>query len=76
MFENKKTHNGIHYSRYIVSWHNSGGLYYGSSFVEWLRTTQELTDEEIHDIVEMATCGKLELETSAKMFLSSRLQLD
>ena len=76
MFENKKTHNGIHYSRYIVSWHNSGGLYYGRNFVEWLRTTQELTDDEIHDIVEMATCGKLELETSAKMFLSNRLQLD
>ena len=77
-FENEKTHNGIHYSRYIASWRNAGGRVYGrgSIFEDWLKQTQELTDDEIHDIIEMATCGKLELETCAKAFLSGKLQGD
>ncbi len=78
MFENKITHNGIPYSRYIASWHNAGGrIYkYRSIFEDWLRQTQQLTDEEVHDIIEMATCGKLELEENAKKFLSGKLQGD
>jgi len=76
MLENKKTHNGIPYSRYIASWHVAGGRIYDRLFEEWLRTTQQLTDDEIHDIKEMATCGKLELEESARLFLKDRIQGD
>ena len=77
-FKNEKTHNGIHYSRYIASWHNAGGRVYKyrSIFEDWLRQTQELTDDEIHDIIEMATNGKLELEMSAKQFLKDKIQGD
>ena len=71
MLENKKTHNGIHYSRYIASWYGVGGKYYGDKFAEWLKTTQELTDDEIREIRELATCGKLELEYSAGQFLKT-----
>ena len=74
MFNNLKTHNEIHYSRYIASWHNAGGRVYNSLFEDWLRSTQQLTDDEIRDIKEMATCGKLELEVSARSFLSGKLQ--
>ena len=75
-FENLKTHNGIHYSRYIASWHNAGGRVYDSLFEDLLRSTQQLTDDEIHDIREMATCGKLELEVSAREFLKGKSQGD
>ena len=68
-FKNEVTHNGIHYSRYIASWNKAGGRTYGRLFKEWLRDYQELTDDEIKDIIEMATNGKMELEFSAKQFL-------
>ena len=34
MFENKKTHNGIHYMRYINSWSNVGGNFYDIEFFD------------------------------------------
>ena len=67
MLENKK-HNGVHYSRYIASWRNMGGTYFGREFELWL-TSEGFTDEEIREVKEMATCGKLELETAAKEFI-------
>lgn len=70
MFENKLTHNGIHYSRYISSWKQAGGkIYRGGLFERWLREIEHLTEEEISDILFMAENGKLELECSAKMFI-------
>ncbi len=69
MFENKKTEvQGVHYSRYIVSWNNVGGDYYGEQFKRWLRMNC-CTEKEIDDICEMATCGKMELEMSAKTYV-------
>ena len=77
-FKNKLTHNGIHYSRYIASWtkvcRRTDGrrlLYFGSAFEEWLRS-EGLTDEEVNDIQLMATNGKLELEESAKRFVTTK----
>lgn len=69
MFENKKTHNGIHYSRYIASWKKMGGkIYRGGLFEQWLKK-EGLTEEEISDILLLAENGKLELEYSARMFM-------
>ena len=70
MFENKLTHNGIHYSRYIASWKREGGKIFGKGLFErWLKETQELTDEEIREIMLLATNGKFELESSAREFM-------
>lgn len=70
MLENKKTKaQGIYYSRYIASWAEAcGQAYFGDKFEEWLRS-EECTEEEIHEIVDMAITGKYELELSAKMFI-------
>lgn len=77
MFENKLTENEkVHYSRYIASWVKVafgrgifGGPYDGE-FVEWLKT-EGLTKAEINEIWNMATNGRLEQETRAKIFLKS-----
>jgi len=68
MFENKISHNGIFYSRYIASWTNEGGNPGDSKFVAWLIQTG-CTADEAHEIRNLATNGKLELETNAMMFL-------
>ena len=69
-FENAKTHNGIHYSRYIASWRRQGGMIYPDGlFEKWLREVEKLTDEEISDIMLLETNGKMELETSASLFM-------
>ena len=71
-FENAKTGDGIHYSRYIASWHRMGGtIFYGGLFEKWLRDKEHLTEMEISDIMLMATNGKLELQKSAKEFIDS-----
>jgi len=81
MFENKLTKNGgIHYSRYIVSWakaapidenlRHSTEVFYGKEFRDWLRS-EGCTEDEVRDIFEMATNGKLELEESARRFLKN-----
>lgn len=72
-FENAKTHNGIHYSRYIASWKRKGGKLYvddDSLFIRWLKEKEGLTDDEISDIRLLVTNGKLELETSAMLFMN------
>ena len=72
MFENKKF-NDIHATRYIVSWVRMGGeLRYGKGvddFYNWLLSLG-LNEEEADYITEIARCGKLELEVSAKKFLA------
>lgn len=70
MLENKKTKYGIHYTRYMMSWINSGGTSFGANFEDWLRSEQ-LTEEEIHDIKEIAMNGKLELEVNARAFIKN-----
>ena len=80
MYENTLVH-GIHKSRYVASWINSGGnmntgrfIRHGYvAFCKWLRTLvidgTHLTNAEMIEITSYATNGKLELETSAKEFL-------
>ena len=68
-FENAKTKvQEVHYSRYIASWRNEGGNYFGQQFENWLKAN-DCTEEEIHDIVFMATIGKMELEKSAVSYI-------
>lgn len=69
MFENKKTEvQEVHYSRYIASWKNAGGNYFGEQFEKWLKSNG-CTEKEISEIREMATCGKMELETTAEFYV-------
>lgn len=74
MFENKKILE-VHASRYIASWHVAGGTL-GTEpggrfdFADWLESLG-LPDREVAYIYEFATCGKLELETSARTFLNT-----
>ena len=71
MFENKKTKvQGVHYSRYIMSWANVYGYYFPrEEFEDWLRS-EGCDEDEVHDIYEMAGMGKLELEMSARKFIA------
>lgn len=69
MLENKKAgQHEAHYSRYIASWLNEGGSYFGKEFRDWL-ASEGLSENEIRDVMELATCGKLELEYSAKEYV-------
>lgn len=79
MLENMKV-NGIHMSRYIASWMNAGGEFIGtwedSSFSRWLRTVGVDDEQDVHDIFEMATCGKFELEQSARRYMEANKEED
>ena len=73
MFENKKI-NDIHATRYIMSWVRVGGQLglHGEGvdeFREWLES-MKLDEDDISDIVYLATNGKMELESNAKWFLN------
>ena len=69
-FENAKTKvQEVYYSRYIASWLNKGGDYFGEQFEKWLRAN-DCTEQEINDIKWMATCGKMELESTAKAYIN------
>lgn len=65
---------GIHYSRFIASWAKERRLFDDGWFEEWLGSLiingKHLTDVQIMDIRNLAQCGKLELETHAKLFRS------
>lgn len=75
MFENRVIR-GIHKSRYLASWlkANNGCAFKPWKFMEWLSTLEidgeKLTGEEIREIVNFSTDGKLELEDHARNFLS------
>ena len=83
MFENK-VYEGIYYSRFIASWIKAGGsinywarrLGKTTDFVEWLRSLvingKKMPEDIIYEINDFATCGKLELEYSAKNFITNR----
>lgn len=75
-FENAKTEeHEIHYSRYIASWYNVGGRFDTFqdrfNFYNWLESIG-VNEDEAYDMWKMATCGKLELEESAKSFIEIR----
>lgn len=76
-FENKRCNNGegIHYSRIIASWVVANGqrgfLFEGDAFRDWLRSL-ELPEEEVQEIYEMATNGRLECENHARKYLSNK----
>lgn len=68
---------GIHKSRYVASWTNSGGKLDRNGkglFKNWLKGLsiegEHLSDEEVQDIYNYSTNGKLELEVLAKGYLA------
>ena len=68
---------GIHYSRIIASWTKNGGNVYSKEFKEWLKSIKDydtderiLTDEQVSDIYNLATNGKLEWQENAKQFMN------
>lgn len=72
-YENKKTEDGVRYSRYIASWLKAGGSLrhdINSDFNKWLESLG-LSDDEVKDICDMARSGKRELEDSAWDFIKN-----
>ena len=74
MLENKMTKNGIQYSRIIASWlhekNKKSHIWY--DFRDWLESLKLFTDDEIDDIFNMATLGKMELEMNAMYYLNNK----
>ena len=74
MFENKILMGDIHMSRFIASWIRVGGsLKTGKGiddFNEWLRSLG-LSEDDIYQITNLATCGKMELESDARKFMKT-----
>lgn len=76
MFSNE-TQCGIPATRFIVSWLKVGGaLKLGKDyddFEEWLKTLiiddKNLSDEDVYHILELARCGKMEFQNSARRFI-------
>ena len=67
-FQNKEW-NGIYYSRIIASWVRVGGsLKDGGKFRKWMKSIG-IPEETVWDIYNLATNGKLELQTSALKFI-------
>lgn len=69
---NGEKQSGILYSRFIASWIIVGGPLQTindlNMFKDWLRSLK-LDEEDVHNISEMASNGKLELQTNAKHFI-------
>lgn len=73
-FENARTEaHEVYYSRYIASWYIAGGRFDHLrdilNFKDWLRTIG-LTEDEVAAVATIASCGKLELEQSARAYLN------
>ena len=78
MFENKVINGYIYATRFIISWVRSGGTFGKrgegyDDFREWLESL-ELKTEDIEDIMFLAQNGKLELEVSAKNYITNLSQ--
>ena len=74
-FENKIINGCDYATRFIMSWVRSGGTFgkHGKGyddFRKWLESL-ELKTEDIEDIMFLAQNGKLELEVSAKKFITN-----
>lgn len=66
--------NGIYYTRFIASWTKmctkiNRVTRYGDDFKDWLRS-MGISEDEVAAIHELADCGKLELETNAKRWMT------
>lgn len=71
MFENKYVPElDAHYSRIIASWLRKFQNPYTNPdlFRDWLKSLG-LNEDQVHEIYEMATCGKLEIEARAGRFI-------
>ena len=73
MFKNEMIR-GIHATRFIASWSKVGGDFSHhrkgrNDFEKWLKSLG-LNDDEVRFIINLATNGKLELENSAREFLT------
>ena len=62
--------NEIRASRYIASWTKAYGPYYDENFEKWLKNLG-VNEEDIFNLVQMATCGKFELERNAREFIAN-----
>ena len=69
---------GTHASRYIMSYLRSGGeIRNRNKFVQWLKSLPlELEEEEIDQLVDMYSNGKMELEHNATIFLKNYKNLE
>lgn len=75
MFENKIINGCDYATRFIMSWVRSGGTFGKhregyDDFRKWLESL-ELKTEDIEAIMFLARNGKLELEVSAKKFITN-----
>lgn len=73
-FENKEI-NGIHCSRYAASWRKTGckSNYLFKLWLEQLIINgRKLTEDEVWFIYNFTVCGKLELESNAKLFIKTK----
>lgn len=72
MFENKKAGRlNIHYSRYIATWRNMGGTFFGDHFRNWL-VSEGLSDEEAAEVETMALTGASELDMKARKYIHAQ----
>ena len=75
MFENKVINGYTYATRFIMSWVRSGGKLDKrgggyNDFRKWLKSLG-LKTEDIEDIMLLAENGKLELEVSAKNYITN-----
>ena len=75
MFENKVIDGYVYATRFIMSWIRSGGKFDNrgkgyNDFRGWLESLG-LEDRDINDIMFLAQNGKLELEVSAKNYITN-----
>lgn len=75
MFENKVINGYTYATRFIMSWVRSGGNFgkHGEGyddFRNWLKSLG-LKSDDIEDIMFLAQNGKLELEVSAKNYITN-----
>lgn len=64
--------NGIHATRYIVSWVKFAGYNFGrinGPFWKWLESVGVTDEDDLYLIYRLATNGKMELESSAMRFI-------
>lgn len=73
MFTNNKIKD-VHETRYIASWLKVGGelnTYQDiDNFRNWLLSLG-LTEDEAYHVSNLATCGRIELEASARIFIKN-----
>lgn len=75
MFENK-IFEGIYYTRFIASYVKVRGKIDPDEFRDWLKSLiingKKLSEDQVWDIYNLATNGKMELETNLKYYLKHK----